>query len=298
MLNRMLKTAVPALAALLLVSCGGGTRHGISIAITDAPIDTASSVNISFAEIQLSGGPDVTPSVFAISPAESIDLFQLQGGLTTPVLDTIQAQPGHYTTLSLTLLADEASGQSNITLPDGVHILYIPQGTSAKINIPVDFDFASGGDLFLTVDFDLRKSIVQDPNNPTKYQLFPSMRVVEDQTAGSITGNVALSLVTCVEPAVYVYQGTLTKQQLSDVNIDPNTANPHLVQPYSTALVGLNSTSGLYNFTAAFLPAGEYTVAYTCSAPQDVANQANTLVFSRVIQATVKAQDTVFVSIQ
>src|SRR5690242_17966907 len=94
MLNRMLKTAVPALAALLLVSCGGGDRHGISIAITDAPIDIASSVNVSFARIELSG-PHVTPSVLNISPAASVDLFQLQGGLTEPMVDTIQAQPGH-----------------------------------------------------------------------------------------------------------------------------------------------------------------------------------------------------------
>lgn len=297
MLNRMLKTAVPALAALLLASCGGGERHGVTISITDAPIDLASSVNVSFAQIKLSG-PNVAPTVLNISPAASIDLFQLQGGLTQLMVPSIQAQPGHYDTLSLTLLADQTSGQTSITLPDGVHILYIPPGTPTRVNIPVDFDYASGGDLFLTVDFDLRKSIVPDPNDPTKYRLFPAMRAVEDQLAGSITGNIATPLVTCLEPAVYVYPGTLTKQQLSDVDIDPNTANPLRVQPVSTALVGLNSTTGLYNFTAGFLPAGDYTIAFTCNAQLDVANQANTLDFSRVQNVTVHAQDTTFVSIQ
>jgi hypothetical protein len=290
MLNRMLKTAAPALAALLLASCGGGTRHGVTIAITDAPIDLASSVNISFAKIELSG-PNVVPTVLNISPAESVDLFQLQGGLTQLMVDTVQALPGHYDTLSLTILADEGSGQTNITLPDGVHILYLPPGVPATVKIPVDFDFASGGDLFLTVDFDLRKSIVQDPNNPTKYQLFPAMRVVEDQVAGSITGNVATTLVTCLEPAVYVYSGDVTP---TDVDIsDPNHGGP-----ISTALVGLNSTSGLFNFTAGFLPAGEYTIAFTCNAQVDVANQANTLSFSRVQHVTVRPQDTSFVSFQ
>jgi hypothetical protein len=292
MLNRMLKIAVPALAALLLTSCGGGTRHGVSIDITDAPIDLASSVNISFAQIELSG-PNVVPSVLNISPAASVDLFQLQGGLSIPMVDTIQAIPGHYTTLSITILADSVSGQSNITLPDGQHILYIPPGTSAKVNIPVDFDYFSGGDLFLTVDFDLRKSIVQDPNNPTKYLLLPSMRAVEDQDAGSITGNVATALVTCLEPAIYVYPGNISTP--TDVDI---TAPAGTLQPISTALVGLNSTSGLYNFTVGFLPVGDYTLAFTCSASQDVANQANTMTFTRILHTTVKAQDTVFVSIQ
>src|SRR5690348_9054565 len=52
MLNRMMKTAAMALAALLLASCGSGTVHGIDLAITDAPIDVASSVNISFTRIE------------------------------------------------------------------------------------------------------------------------------------------------------------------------------------------------------------------------------------------------------
>src|SRR5262249_45490832 len=116
MLNRMLKTAAPALAALLLASCGGGERHRVTLSITHAPIDLASSVVVSFARIKLSG-PNVVPTVLNISPAESVDLFALQGGLAQLMVDTIQAQPGHYDTLSLTILADESSGQTNITLP-------------------------------------------------------------------------------------------------------------------------------------------------------------------------------------
>src|SRR6185437_17019074 len=105
--------------------------------------------------------------------------------------------------------------------------------------------------------------------------------------AGAITGNVATSLVTCVDPAAYVYSGDVTP---SDVDI----SDPNHVNPVSTALVGLNSTSGLYNFTAGFLPAGDYTVAFTCEASQDVANQSNKLSFLRVLHTTVKPQDTVF----
>src|SRR5690242_2990207 len=198
MLNRMMKTAAMALAALLLASCGSGTVHGIDLSITDAPIDVASSVNISFTRIEFSG-PSVTPTVLDIVPASTIDLFQLQGGLAQGIINSIQAQPGHYTTLTMTILADAASAQSTITLPDGVHILYLPPGVSSRVQMPVDFDFASGGDLAVTVDFDLRKSIVVDPNDPTKYLLIPSMRAVLNKDAGAITGTVAASLVTCLD---------------------------------------------------------------------------------------------------
>src|SRR5205085_1510579 len=124
--------------------------------------------------------------------------------------------------------------QSNITLPDGVHILYIPPGVSSAVQIPLDFDFAGGSDLAITVDFDLRKSIVPDPNDPTKYQLFPSTRAILNRDGGAITGNIATALITCLEPAIYVYQGDVTP---TDVDI---TAPASRVQPLSTALVGLN----------------------------------------------------------
>ena len=292
MLNRMMKTAAPALAALLLVSCGSGTAHGINLFITDAPIDLASAVNISFTRVELSG-PGVEPTVLDMVPADTVDLFVLQGGLSQGMISLIQAKPGHYTTLTLTILADEASGQSNITLPDGTHVLSLAPGLSSQVQIPVDFDFSSGEDLALTVDFDLRKSIIVDPNDPTKYQLIPSMRAVLNNDAGAITGTVATTLVTCIDPAIYVYQGDVTTPTDVYINAPAGT-----VQPITTALVGLNSTSGLYNFTAGFLPAGDYTIAYTCGATQDVANQANNLSFSHIQQVTVRPQSNAFVTIQ
>src|SRR5215469_11590837 len=205
--NRIPKIAVAALAALLLASCGTGDVHGVTVAVTDSPIDIASAVNISFAGVQLSGPNVPVPTTANFGTASSVDLYQLQGGLSQPLTGKLQAQPGHYTTLTLTIVADPSTGQSSIVLPDGVHILYIPDGVSSKVQVPVDFDFASGGDVDITADIDLRKSIVPDPNDPTKYQFIPSIRAVITQESGNISGEVATSLVTCLQPAIYVYQG-------------------------------------------------------------------------------------------
>lgn len=280
MLNRMLKIATLALAALLLASCGSGTVNGVYIAITDAPMDLASSVNISFSQVQLTG-PNVNPLTIDIVPASSIDLFQLQGGISLPFLNGLQVQPGHYTNLRVTIAADANSAQSNLSLVDGLHILYLPANVSPRVDIPVDFTIASGGTVDLTLDFDLRKSIVQDPNDPTKYQLYPSIRAVQNELTGSITGSVDNTLVKCLSPAVYLYKGDVTNP--TDVDI----SDPAHVNPISTALVGFNSTTGNYNFTAGFLPAGQYTVAFTCQAPLDVSNQANTITFTARTTATV-----------
>lgn len=294
MLNRMLKTAALALPVLLSAGCGYGSVHGVYLAITDAPIDLASSVNISFSQIELSG-PNVTPKFINLSPAESVDVYQLQSGVAATILAGLQLTPGHYTELTVTVSSDSNSLQSNITLPDGIHILYVPTGSSPKVNIPVDFDVVSGQSVYLTMDFDLRRSIVPDPSDSTKYLLIPSMRAVQNDLSGSITGSVATSLIKCLQPAVYVYPGDLRNADLTDVN---TTAPAGSVQPITTALVGFNETSNTYNFTAAFLPAGEYTVGFTCEAPIDIANQSNKLTFTAFTHATVQNNTTTFVSLQ
>jgi len=293
MLNRILKTAVTALVAVFLVSCGGGgVVHGVALAMTDAPMDTASSVNISFSQVQFTG-PSVAPFNVIITPASTIDLYQLQGGIAVTVIAGMQVQPGHYTNMRIAIASDPNTPQSNITLPDGLHNLYIPSGVSSQVDVPVDFTIASGGDVDLTMDFDLRKSIIQDPNDPTKYQLIPSIRAVETVRSGSITGSVATSLITCLDPVVYVYSGDVTP---GDVDITGTNPNNH--QPISTALVGFNQTTSNYNFTVGFLPPGEYTVAFTCGGSLDVANQSNTLTFQPVTHATVQAHLTTFIDLE
>lgn len=292
MLIRTLKAAFAALVLVSLSSCYGSSTSGLYLYITDAPIDLASAVNVSFSRVQLTGGVGVQPQTLTISPASNVDLYQLQAGIAALVTAGFEIQPGHYTDLSVTIAADPNTAQSNITLPDGVHILYLPKGVSSTVHMPIDFTIGSGGTVTLTMDFDLRKSIIQDPNDPTKYQLIPSMRAVQNELSGTLTGSIATSLITCLSPAVYVYPGKVTPV---DVDI---SAPASRLQPLSTALVGYNQTSGLYNFTAGFLPAGTYTAAFTCEATLDVANQANSINFTSVTTADVRASNTTFIALQ
>jgi hypothetical protein len=292
MLIRTLKAAFAALVLVSLSSCYGSSTSGLYLYITDAPIDLASAVNVSFSRVRLTGDAGTQPVTLTISPAANVDLYQLQAGIAALVTAGLALTPGHYTNLSITIAADPNTAQSNITLPDGVHILYLPNGVSPTVNMPIDFSIGGGGTVTLTVDFDLRKSIIQDPNDPTKYQLIPSMRAVQNELSGTLTGSIATSLITCLSPAVYVYPGKITPV---DVDI---SAPASRLQPISTALVGYNQTSGLYNFTAAFLPPGTYTAAFTCEASQDVANQANTISFPAVVTADVQAGSNTFVALQ
>lgn len=279
------------LASMLLGSCHGSSNiTGLNLFITDAPIDLASSVNVSFNELEVSG-PGVATQDIVLDPASNVDLYQLQSGITNTLTLGWQIPAGHYTSVGLRIASDPNTPQSNITLPDGTHTLYVPSNVPSLVTMPVNFDIAGNTTTSVTVDFDLRASIVPDPNDSTKYLLIPTMRAVQNQGVGNITGTVDASLIACTQPAVYVYVGKVTPE---DVDID--TPGHH--NPITTALVGFNQTSGFYGYTAAFLPPGLYTVSFTCDAPFDVANQANTLLFQATTQVTVTAENTVFANLQ
>lgn len=315
MRNLTLRSASVVLAALLLNSCGSNPS-GLTLSITDAPVDTALAVNVAIAEVDLvdTNGNNVSGVTF--DPATTVDLFTFQGGLSAPLVEQLGVPAGNYKALIVTLATDPLSPQSSVSQPDGSHILYIPNGSPSKITVPVNFSVASNTVTNVTIDFDARRSVIQDPIDPTKYILIPSMRAVVNELSGSITGSVDATLISsvpnCIQGmTVYAYSGSV---QPTDVNITLPTGS---VQPVSTALVGLNATSGQYNFTLAFLPTtltlpdavptNTYTLAFTCQGNEDTPNQSdavsvkpnllpNTIQFSSLTFATVQANTTVFVA--
>ena len=289
MRNRTLLGAIPALLALLLGSCGG-SNSGLSLFVSDAPIDQASSIIVGINYISITGD-QVKPVTITFSPALSANVYQFQGGASSPVFTHLPIAAGHYTNLRIGFAADPISLGSTISLPDGVHVLYIPSTSPPFVDLHADFTISNGQTINLTVDFDMRKSIVQDPNDSTRFIFNPQLRVVQNQDVGTLTGNVDASLLKGLcTPAVYVYSGQVTP---TDENLN---APPTEAQPVSSSLVGVNSTTGAYDFTVGFLPPGDYTVAFTCNADQDVSNQdngpsgSNTVFFTSTGTATVAAQ--------
>jgi hypothetical protein len=70
----------------------------------------------------------------------------------------------------------------------------------------------------------------------------------------------------------------------TDVNINSTSGT---VQPISSALLSINTTTSQYNFAASFLPPGVYTVAFTCQAADDHPDQSDNITFNPVTTTTV-----------
>jgi hypothetical protein len=86
-------------------------------------------------------------------------------------------------------------------------------------------------------------------------------------------------------PAVYLFTGS------SVVPDDVGSATP----PLATTAVNLDNASGNYMFKLAFVPAGPYTVAFTCAADDDAADMDDTIAFAPPVNATVAAGQTTMV---
>ena len=248
----------PLLVVLFTVgacSDGGSSRGTLTLAITDAPVDSAKSVVVEFAGVELNpaDGPRIN---IDYDPPRKIDLLALTGGTTELLLDNTSLPAGDYTWIRLAVNAAPNVVDSTITLlDDSQHELRIPSSRGLQLNR--GFSVPDGGNASFTIDFDLRKS-VHNPIGSPEYILRPTLRLVDDNDAGALAGNVDASLIAAdCSGAVYVFEGAgITPDDVDDTDPDP----------VNSAIVPID---GVYAYLVPFLAEGDYTIAFTCDADLD-----------------------------
>ncbi len=280
-----------------LAGCNTSGTGQMQLSITDAPVDGASSVVVdilSVRAIPVTG----SPVSYTFTQPQQIDLMQLQKGLNTSLIDNWILPAGEYTGLILTISANGSGTDSYITLNDGSQHALVPAPQAAycglscgltvdlSINTPFSISNSMAGDYML--DFDARKSILPPASGSTAYQLYPVGRLVNVVDAGNIIGVVPNALITSgCTPVVYVFDGA----SATPTDIDDSASATS--QPVTESAVQLNNTSGEYQFTAAYLEQGNYTLAFTCQAAQDDPATADNIAFTFTGSLRVVAQQTV-----
>lgn len=276
-------------AGLLLSSCNSGSTGKIDVALTDTPADDAAQVVVEFTGVkfQQMGGSVVS---YSYPKPLQIDLAQLQDGVTTPLLRGLSLPAGQYQWMEFEVSASGSGTDSFLVLNSGgQHALALtPTGqVGLRINTPFEVPADSGNSF--VVDFDARKSVLNPMGLSTDYRLQPVLRMAYINTSSDILGIAPAGLVTSgCTPVVYVYAGNVANPH------DLNDTAPASTQPIVETPVRLNSSSGQFEFTAAFLPAGTYTLAFTCDAALDDPAKADTLSFHALTSTvTVPGQTTV-----
>jgi Domain of unknown function (DUF4382) len=266
-------TFTSAVFTLLLVACGdgggGGSSTGtLNLAITDASVDAAKVVIVEFTGVQLqhAGGERIDYDFVDENdnPApRQIDLLALTGGATELLLDGVTLTAGNYSWIRLKVNAERGVIDSYIDLLDDTrHSLYVPSGAQSGLKLNRGFNVPDDGMASFTIDFDLRKSVHNPSGLEDDYILRPTLRLVDGNTDGALSGTITgiENDPNCSDNAdhvgaVYVFNNGDAVDDVDGVG-DPVT---------STRV----PNDGNYAYTVAFLPEGDYSVAFTCDADID-----------------------------
>jgi len=298
MKKSLILSVLPVLATLLLSACSDSTSQStapITLNITDAPVDDADAVVVQFTSVTLrsSGNEDLT---FEFDTPKTIDLLALQGMASQPLIENEEIPAGEYNQIRLAVNAEfDSVMDSYITVNSVDYELRVPSGSQNGLKINTSFTVAAGStdisvadeNAVYTIDFDLRKSIVNPVGQPG-YFLKPVLRLVQNTNTGSVSGSVDSSLLVganCSDAdpltgnAVYVFAGTVTPDDFDGIGVEPLT----------TSLVNFDSGSGIYSYEVGYLVEGDYTLGFTCAADFDDEDDNANVIFDVVDNISIVA---------
>jgi hypothetical protein len=280
--DRAPKLALACATLVALAACGGdggsGERTGtLKLGITDAPVDVAEAVVVQFSGVELkpsNGEPFTVEFVDANGQPTSkvVDLYPLTGTQREILLEGEEIPAGEYQWMRLMVDTEPNVIDSYIGIGGGQCELQVPSGAETGLKINRPFTIGVGAITDLTIDFDLRKSIVEPPGQTSApetcdgqtYFLKPVLRVVDNLEVGAITGKVDPLPEACVAGAapypgnVYLF-GPYTDTPPTIDDYDGLDADG--VDPITSARVDATT----FEYTIGFVPAGKYVIAYTCS---------------------------------
>lgn len=292
---------------LLLTGCGGGSDSSdtdtgttqLSLAISDAPVDSAQQVCIAVSGINLNSqtgwGPlallnttnndGCLPDGYAI-PTDAngnpnffyIDLLKYQNGEKHALLSDVVIPSGAYEQLRLQI---EDGRRSYLNVTTGTNsefpASYVKDasGNILPLEVPSSevklhsFTAPVNGVLDYQVEFNLRHAMVL-PGHGQYYKLKPNgVDLLDVDVLSTISGSVAVSDTNCGATAlsngdvgVYLYNSTVTDYQ--GVDYDTDNSGPVL-----TAMVSDDNADGTYTYQLNYVEAGSYKLALVCNASDD-----------------------------
>lgn len=298
---------------LALAACGGSDNDDqtarFSLAVSDAPVDSADAVVACFSAVELVGGGD-GPLTFTVGESENtvaandmckdgegntvpnthgIDLLSYTGSDSAALISGVEVPAGTYGQMRLIMAQGSYVQVGEEQIP-----LSVPSNELKFDSLTLD----AGGNVAYTVEFDLRQALV-NPVGQAGYFLKPrGVRLVNNLEVGHIEGTLAEALLienSCTvapsdstEPVavVYFYEGTdLEVTTLADVG------GAETNQPYAVAAVYFDDVSA-YTFSVGYVAVGDYTAAWSCQTDDDP-EADDDLTFNGTVNVTVSGDEAV-----
>ncbi len=251
-------------AIALMAACSEPGDVSVGFALTDAPITdsvvTAVNVTISSVAVNTSTDGNIADSdgswtVLPIEPARTLNLLDLQDGFAEEL--------GALVITGGTQINQIRLGVDSVVIMEGAVAKTATMPSATGLKIVNAFQIPLSGAVTITIDFDVRKSIV---SNAGGYLVKPVLRAIIDNEAGQITGTVPAGVTT-----VYAYENDVyTASEATPTVVDGLI----YTNAYTSALV---TTTGS-TYTLAFLDAGTYDLYGADASGTIVASLANVVV--------------------
>lgn len=233
----------------------------LSLRLTDAPTDADNIagvyVTITGVEYRVEG--ESWQPLENFGDPYKVNLLDLTNG-ETALLGDFSVEAGQYDGLRFKLDASENGGSVDnpatyLEFTDGTQEpLFVPSGTQSGYKAKGSFVVPVNGSVFITADFDVRKSVVE-AGKSGKYLLKPTIRLVVNDQAGTINGTVS-GTMEGKKYVVYAYE----KDTYSEAEAaEPAEGGARFPSAISSGTIEEGA------FELHFLAAGEYQLVVAAS---------------------------------
>ncbi|MBL1415769.1 MAG: DUF4382 domain-containing protein [Moritella sp.] len=277
---KLTQILVAASLPLFLAACSDSDSNSYSSVdfwVSDAPVEGLSAVVIAFDRLEFIHS-DGERTFHDIAGYEQINLLEYPDTQSALIISDIALRTGEYKNLIIHIEPDQ--DLNYVIKTDALGVQEDLKQPSNKLKLG-SFTVTDEAVQAFTIEFDLRQSLVLrgNNNNNNGYNLKPhGVTIIDNDGAASLSGSVDEMLLEAggcdVDTGnfVYLYQGkNLVISALAD-NFDPLDSEfddgalsaSGFIAPYAST--GLDVVN---DFAFGFLPAGDYTLAFSCSAVAD-----------------------------
>jgi len=293
-------------AAFTNEGCEFGSRNDdgrASFALVDGPAEQVDLVKLTVTRITL--GYENGSVNLPIDPPVVIDnLLDFQGTNAKALLPLEEVRAGSYDWLRLyiserndaSLVRERDTGQEfPLRLDDDA-----ASGTETRyLQLNQSFRIPDDEDARFTLELDLRKALLKPESS--YYLLRPTLRLARNEDSGTLRGTVAEALVTAdycnsdnaadegrgIGNNVYLYRGSGIN--MGDIYTNRVGTPIGSRNPYATGQVTKATGSSEYRFELGFIPAGSYTIGFTCQGKADEPMRQDSLRFDARQEIVVEA---------
>jgi len=273
--------------------CNNGNNPGnqdpasFTLGFSDEALEQLKQVVIEVEQIAFTRnvGEDVIVETFTINDlnitdAESfqVDLLQYRGLNQLLVIENLELASQAYSNIELTILKGDINQSYVQESDDSLKQLNISGST---LRLP-GMDLGSDKQTYTAV-FSLAQALQYRQSSDTYLLATNGLRLQDNSVSASLTGRVDNSLFDTESPCdakedpelgnrIYLYQGTgLSASALGDVFTSSSSTDipDGTVAPFSVATLAEDVLTGNWQYAFGFLPAGDYTLAFSCDTQDD-----------------------------